>query len=445
MQPYLLERVSNFLNEASKEIKPLIKRAIPRKILLFLKFFLPMGLLRVILIKSVSQNWRRAHKLHPWYPDSKEFDSGVNLVGYFRTVKGISEAARSSALALDAISIPYSVVDYEFGIPPSQQVESLPESQHGYDFRFNTTLIHINPPQLPYLWVNFGKKELSGRYGIGIWYWELPEFPDEWCFAFDLVDEVWVASQFVFDSVSAKSPVPVVKIPPCINTVINDSLQRSDYNLPVDCFLFMCAYDVLSVQARKNPYGAVEAFIRAFIANDSAVGLVIKVNNATENPQEIKQLRDYLKDYSNCFIIEDVFDRPTFNSLINLIDAYISLHRSEGFGLIPAEAMSLGKPVIMTRWSGNLDFMTDDNSCGVDYQLVPVGKGAGPYVPGQFWANPDLDQAAYFMQKLYVDKKFYAQISNNAKKTIRDKFSPSHIGKLMKDRMKQVGLLSENQ
>ena len=436
---------SRFLYTITKWIRPLLKKVIPRESLSFLKSFLPAKWFRIILQKAVSREWQRVRQQRPWHTVSMEMDRGVNVIGYFRTVKGISEAARSSALALNAVEIPYTVIDYEFGIPASQQVETLPSSNHGNVFNFNTNLFHVNPPQFPDLWKHFKEDELTGRYNIGTWYWELPEFPDEWRFAFDLVNEVWVASQFVFDSVSAKSPVPVAKIPPCISTTFDESLRRYDYNLPDDCFLFMCAYDVLSVQARKNPLGAIEAFKRAFKANDSAAGLVIKVNNAAENPPEIEKLRRQLKEYSNCFIIEDVFDRPTFNSLINLIDAYISLHRSEGFGLIPAEAMSLGKPVIMTRWSGNLDFMTDDNSCGVDYQLVPVGKGAGPYVPGQFWANPDLDQAAYFMQKLYVDKKFYAQISNNAKKTIRDKFSPSHIGKLMKDRMKQVGLLSENQ
>jgi glycosyltransferase involved in cell wall biosynthesis len=236
--------------------------------------------------------------------------------------------------------------------------------------------------------------------------------------------------------------VPVIKIPPCIEPAYDHRLKRSDYNLPDDCFLFLCAYDVLSVQERKNPLGAIEAFKRAFSRNDSAVGLVIKVNNARQDPVEIKHLRSKLQGYSNCFMVEEMFDRSRMNSLLHLIDVYISLHRSEGFGLIPAEAMSFGKPVVMTKWSGNVDFMTDDNSCGIDYKLIPVGKTFGPYTTGQFWADPDIDQAAYYMQKLYTDKEYYSLISARAEKTIHDSFSPSNIGKLIKDRMEQIGLIS---
>ena len=425
-----------------KRIRPFVNKGILRDALLFLKSFLPGNLLRLGLGKAAGEEWKMVRKQRPWHPGLKDFDSGVNLVGYFRTVKGISEAARSSVLALNAVDIPYSVIDYEFGVPASQQVESLPTSNFGNGFIFNTNLFHVNPPQFPYLWNIFNERDLTSRYNIGVWYWELPEIPEDWCFAFDLVDEVWVATQFIFDSVSAKSSVPVVKIPPCIHTVYDQNLHRSDFDLPDDCFLFMCAYDVLSVQKRKNPFGVIEAFKRTFNGTDSTVGLVIKVNNAVENLKEIKRLRNLLKKYSNCFIIDTVFDKVTFNSLINLVDVYVSLHRSEGFGLIPAEAMSLGKPVIMTRWSGNLDLMTTDNSCGVDYKLTPVGNGAGHYTLEQIWADPDVDHASFFMQKLYSDNKFYDQISYKAKITIRNNFSPERIGELVKERMKQIGLLS---
>jgi glycosyltransferase involved in cell wall biosynthesis len=234
----------------------------------------------------------------------------------------------------------------------------------------------------------------------------------------------------------------VVKIPPCISPIYDQQLKRSDYDLPDGRFLFLCAYDVLSIQARKNPAGAVDAFKRAFPKNDSAVGLVIKVNNAAENPREIKQLRSYISGYSNCYVIEDIYSKPRFNSLLNVVDAFVSLHRSEGFGLIPAEAMSFGKPVIMTRWSGNLDFMTPNNSCGVEYKLVPISGQSGPYMPGQFWADPDIDHAAFFMQKLVGDSRYYAEISKQAQKTIWDDFSPHRIGQLIKKRMTSIGLIS---
>jgi len=391
--------------------------------------------------QSVYLEWRNARKKNPGIPGGMKYRPGINIVSYIRTAKGIAEAARSNILALQTTNIDYSILDYKVGIPTHQLTEVLPDSQYKGKFLFNTNLFHINPPQLPHLWETFNKTDLTGRYNIGVWYWELPEFPEEWCFAFSLVDEVWVASQFVMDSISAKSPVPVVKIPPCIHIDIDTYLKREDFNLPTDRFLFLCAYDVLSTQARKNPYGAIKAFKRAFPKNDSTVGLVIKVSNAQENPAEVKRLREEFQDDINVYFIEEILNRTSMNSLINLVDAFISLHRSEGFGLVPAEAMYLGKPVIMTRWSGNLEFMTQDNSCGVDYELLPIKERYGPYAPGQIWADPDLDQAAFYMQRLHTDTTYYAQISEQARKDIHSRFSPEVVGKLIQKRMTKIGLI----
>lgn len=423
-------------------VKWFLRQIIPMETWLRVKTFLPGCRLHTNMGEIYTKEWREAHEELPWCLDSKGFDEGVNIVGYFRAVKGISEAARGSVLALDSAEIPYITHDFKYGIPSWQQVEVLPVSRHGDQFKFNTNLIHVNPPQLPFLWRTFSREDLTARYTIGVWYWELAEFPVEWQSAFGLVDEVWAATQFTFESISAKASVPVVKIPPCVQPVYDQALKRSDYHLPADRFLFLCAYDVLSTQARKNPIGAVEAFKRAFPKNDSSVGLVVKVNNAAENPGEIRQLRAELAGYSNCYLIEEVLDKPKFISLLNVVDAYVSLHRAEGFGLIPAEAMSLGKPVIMTRWSGNLDLMTEDNSCGVDYKLIPIVEGAGPYTLGQLWADPDIDHASFFMQRLISDKEYYSGVSERAKRMIQENFSPDHVGALIKSRMREIGLIS---
>lgn len=111
--------------------------------------------------------------------------------------------------------------------------------------------------------------------------------------------------------------------------------------------------------------------------------MVIKLNNGNVFPDEVVNLKNEMKDINNIYFIDEVLSRRKMYALINLIDVYVSLHRSEGFGLIPGEAMFLGKPVIMTNWSGNLDLMTPDNSCGVNYQLVKIEKNYGPNTAGQ--------------------------------------------------------------
>lgn len=428
-------------HRAIQNLKPFLKKIVPRPLWRALRSARPDHISHTRIERVLTNEWQIARARRPWHPGSSELPGGINLIGYLKAAKGISEAARGNLLALQAAAIPYSAIDYEVDIPIYQQTEAVAAGIPREGFKFNANLIHVNPPQLPYLWKTFKPGEVTGRFNIGVWYWELPDFPDEYCTAFSLVDEVWVASQFVLESISAKSPVPVTKIPPCIDVAYNPGLERSDFGLPSDRFLFLCAYDLLSVQARKNPLAAVEAFKRAFPRDDSSVGLVIKISGTMEDSAAPKVLHDALSGYSNCYFIEKMLDRLTMNSLLNLMDAYVSLHRSEGFGLIPAEAMSLGKPVIMTRWSGNLDFMTADNSCGVDYQLVPVGDGSGPYLPGQLWADPDIDQAAFFMRKLFSDRQYYAHISAHAKDFVRSHSSPETVGQLMRGRMQEIGLV----
>jgi glycosyltransferase involved in cell wall biosynthesis len=438
----MLVRLAKLRYRALVWTKSILQRLLPGRLWISLRSISPVRVSDLNVARVFAGEWQTARKNNAGLPPSTGLPAGINVIGYLRAAKGVSEAARGNLLALQAAKIPYSAIDYEVDVPLDQQTEVLAERLPREGFKFNTSLFHVNPPQLPFLWKSFKPSELTKHYHVGVWYWELPDFPDEWHFAFDLVDEVWAGSQFIFDGISAKSSVPVIKIPPCVDPVYDPRLKRSDYHLPDNRFLFLCAYDVLSSQVRKNPLGAVEAFKRAFAGNDSSVGLVLKINNAQENPDELRQLHNALKDNSNCYFIEQTMDRSKMNSLLNVIDVYVSLHRSEGFGLIPAEAMSLGKPVIMTRWSGNLDFMTDDNSCGVDYKLIPVGERSGPYLPGQSWADPDIDHASFFMKKLFSDKEYYARISAQAQKTIAINFSPLMVGQLIRERMLKIGLIS---
>ncbi len=433
----LAGRISNKLFAVISTMKRIVKRVTPQGVLLsFLKA--QSTKINLYFERMYVNEWRDARTKHLSNLHLGK-NKGVNLVGYLRTAKGIGEAARSSALALASVKIPYSAIDFEYGVPKSQQVESF--IKHNDGFRFNVNLLHINPPQMPYLWNVYKGANLTPCFNIGVWYWELPEFPDDWLFAFDLVDEIWAASQFVVDSISEKSPIPVLKIPPCVSPLYNQNLSRLDFGLPLDSFLYMCAYDVLSVQGRKNPFGAIDAFLHAYPENTSSVGLVIKVNNAKENPGEVQSLKNHIMERSNCYIITDVYEKITFNSLVNLVDVYISLHRSEGFGLVPAEAMFFGKPVVMTSWSGNLEYMSDNNSCGVGYNLIPVAGNAGPYTSNQYWADPNINEAATYLQNLYYDRKYYNTIAKEAYSTIRERFSPKRIGDLMYSRLRELKLI----
>ncbi len=60
--------------------------------------------------------------------------------------------------------------------------------------------------------------------------------------------------------------------------------------------------------------------------------------------------------------------------LVNSIDCFVSLHKAEGWGLGIAEALSLGKKVIVTSYSGNLDFCTGLNVYSVNYSIEYLKK-----------------------------------------------------------------------
>jgi len=385
-------------------------------------------------------NWHISRQQFSLLNKNQVDSKGINLIGYVRAMTGIGEAARSTALALNKSKIPYSIIDFNHDIP-FHQIDNSLEYSLGKTFNYNVNLIHVNPLQLPYVWESFGEENLSRQYNIGVWYWELQEFPDEWISRFNVVDEIWVASEFVRKSIQIKSTIPVIKVPPCIEVNYDPCLTRRDFDLPEGKFLYLCAYDTLSVHERKNPSGAINAFIRAFSNSNLPVGLVIKINNAEKNLPAVRQLKNQLKGYKNCYVIEEFFTKKKFCSLLKLVDVYISLHRSEGFGLIPAEAMYLGKPVIMTNWSGNKDFMTDDNSCGVNFQLIPVGKNAYPYDPNQLWADPDIDHAIYYLKKLFFDSNYYSMISRNASNYIRTNLSPDVVGQIIRERLSYLQII----
>jgi glycosyltransferase involved in cell wall biosynthesis len=296
-------------------------------------------------------------------------------------------------------------------------------------------LFHINADQMDVALANLGKSFFANHYNIGFWHWETPDFPDKWLSAFATVDEVWVPSQFVLDSISAKAPCPVIRMPHAIRFDVNsENVTRASFGLPHNSFLFLAMSDLRSGQFRKNPVGAIAAFRQAFPKPEN-IGLVIKINNGASDPDEIRQLRAYVNDMPNVFVIDRTLSRQDTYNLEAVCDCFVSLHRAEGFGLGLAESMFLGKPVIGTNWSGNRDFMNPTNSCPVNYQLVSLKRDCGPYAAGHIWAEPDLDHAAWYMRQLVENQSWRQWLAANGQQTIRTEFAPETVGGMYRRRL----------
>lgn len=363
---------------------------------------------------------------------------GVNLVGYIRAEMGLGAAARAIAMALEAASVPFDAINFERGNPSLHRDTTLRHKEvdrAGHD----VTILVANPDNAANATALLQEKALSNRYTIGYWFWELPEIPDEWLPAFSLVDEIWAASRFVQDAISLKSPVPVIKVPVPVCLSASHKFSRDSFNLPEQGFLFLSMSDIHSSLYRKNPLGAIRAFKMAFSKDDSNVGLILKINNPNHQQEEIEALRREIGGYQNIHVMDRFMSREEINSLLTITDCFVSLHRSEGFGLGPAEAMSLGKPVIVTNYSGNTDYMTPHNSIGIDYQLIEVGKGEYSfYEYGQQWAEPDIEQASYWMKKLTQEPELARRIGGLAQETIKSEFSPEVVGRLIAKRLKYI-------
>jgi len=165
-------------------------------------------------------------------------------------------------------------------------------------------------------------------------------------------------------------------------------------------FGFWCSFDLKSYLDRKNPIGALKAFKKFHESSPySDTIFVIKINNATDKPNDyqrfIEELNDLELPAGKFIIIDTILKDNEIKNLVRCCDSFVSLHRSEGFGKGMAEAMFFGKPVIATNYSGNLNFMNSSNSCLVNYNLISVKEGSYPYAQNQVWAEPDIEHAAW--------------------------------------------------
>lgn len=348
--------------------------------------------------------------------------AGVNVFAYARGQSGLGEGARLYVRALLAEGFPVAVHDIIIDIPHGMDDVSLDEHISA-DSPHAINLIFVNPDYLDDAMASIGAERLGNRYTIACWFWELETFPEEWLPALKQVDEIMVSSGFIGKTISAVTDKPILHVPMPVGDVEDSGLTRADFGLDENAFFFLNSFDFNSFLTRKNPFAVIEAFRRAFPDGRANVRLLIKSSNGHRHPDRLRELLNVAAVDRRILVRDEVIDRADVQALQRCADAYVSLHRAEGFGLGLAECMRLGKPVIATGWSGNMEFMTPDNSCLVDYRLVPVNEGEYLHHAGQRWAEPNIDGAAAYMRRLVEDRAFAAKIGAQAALDIRAKLS----------------------
>jgi glycosyltransferase involved in cell wall biosynthesis len=254
-----------------------------------------------------------------------------------------------------------------------------------------------------------------------------------------LLDEVWVPSEFCREAVAAKADIPVVCMPHSITTESpTTSASRKDFELPENSTVFLTMYDALSVPERKNPEAAINAFLTALESGDIDAHLAIKVSNLDRTPDHGSALRKLAEASGHITLIEGYLNRSTVFGLIQSCDAFLSLHRSEGFGLGLAEAMLLGKVAIATDWSGNRQFMNADNSLLIASELVQLARNYGPYEAGQYWAEPSAEQAVEAILRSCQEPELRRTLGERARDTIASEFSEAAVGARILDRLQTI-------
>jgi len=358
-------------------------------------------------------------------------ERGVALIGLLNAEVGVGEAGRSAAKALEAVGYPHSrhaiTVPDLFDDPVDFARDT--SSSSIYD----TSLIYLNADTFTHSSEIIPRSLLAGRRRIGFWHWELPRFPPMWKPAIDMVDEIWTPSRFVADSVRTATDKPIRIVPHAISVPDHSvGVARCRLSLPSDAFLFLSVFDTNSYMSRKNPEAVVRAFCDAFPERShSSPRLIFKCHGKGGRGARFDDFCEMIAKDDRIILIDEVFSADAMALLFAACDACVSLHRSEGYGLNLAQAMACGKLVIATGFSGNIDFMTDQNSMLIPFTMKAVGEGEYICGTGQWWAEPS-HVACVEAMRLAVDQPTVAaKLAHRARMDIAKNNSYRRVGELM--------------
>lgn len=359
---------------------------------------------------------------------------GVNVLGHFAYSSGLRTSVENLVEGLVQNDLHHSLRDVPVSFGTDEAI-----SRHFLGVEvFDSTIIHVQPE--PLFKQVFSIANLLPRpertYRIGYWYWEFDDIPSSWDSAAMQCDELWTATEFIAHGLRKRYRQPVRVFMPGLEIAPFDRQPRAFFSLDEDEFVFVFVFHMASIMDRKNPLGLIDAFKRAFSPEDRA-RLVIKTSFGEKHPRALQMLHD-AADNARITIVNANYTRAETLSLIAAGDAYVSLHRSEGLGLTMAEAMLLGRPVVATRFSGNLEFMNDENSLLVDHRLVPLNIDIPPYKAGHRWAEPSIPDAARQLRRLYDDRVFARELGLKGKMDLERRFNHQVAGFGPAERLRDI-------
>lgn len=366
----------------------------------------------------------------------KEF--GVNVFGYINGEFGLGEAVRLLIKAMQSVDIPVAVIDYDVATHHRHEDTTFQNFSSEAPYLFN--LVLLGPTEARKVLTHYEDATFFlDKFTIYFLNWESEFFPDEYVKNINFYDQVWVPASYCKEIISQYVNCPVelvhypIEIP--IDSEIDPEVEEF-YTANTFNFLFM--FDYNSSLERKNTLNLIRAFGKAFGKNDTTVNLTIKTSRSTNYPKEKQLLENEIQGFQNIKIVEKIYQKDTLHKIISRCDSYVSLHRSEGFGLTMAEAMFFSKPVIATGYSGNLEFMNADNSFLVDYSMTKVDSDVFNYGRNTIWSNPNIDHAAELLRLVRDNSSEVQEIAKKGNQTIREEYNTIEVGKSIKKKLENL-------
>lgn len=364
--------------------------------------------------------------------------NGLLLIGYAEANLGLGQGFRNTVRAIELSGLPFGIYPFNTGVE-TRRIGSFKADRYDQSHAYDVNVIQVIPDQLPTLLETIDRRLTRRSYNVLSTFWELPKAPEIWRPMLAGIQEIWTPNDFVAGAFREIFSGPIIVMPQAVDVGEEPYPPRGALGMEPDRFYFIFTFDYFSSPYRKNPLGVIEAFQTAFPDGSENVGLIIKSLGASDQYPEIRQkIRDAAAADQRILDIDWALTRNEVLGLIYASNAYVSLHRAEGFGFGMAEAMCLGRIVIGTNFSGNTDFLTEKTGFPIPYSLRPVARHEYPWSEGQSWADPDLKAAVAAMKLVFHAPETVRDRAAAGQRLIREHYEPAVVGQIFKDRIEQL-------
>lgn len=357
---------------------------------------------------------------------------GILLTGYVEAWLGLGQSARGLARAMEEAGLPFALYPNNRHVR-ERFIGRFMESRYDLRAAYDVNVIELALEQLPEAMEELGPARTGASHNILRPYWELERLPPAMAGFLSGIHEVWAPTTFVAEAFRALFPGPVVLVPPVVDVSDPAPFGRERFGLEEGRFTILVTFDYNSTATRKNPLGAIRAFQAAFPDRSEPVVLVVKSTGEPDTwPRARAEIAAAREGDSRIVTLDGTMPRAEILALMAACDLYLSLHRSEGFGLGMAEAMALGKPVVATDYAGSRDFLTPETGYPVAVAMRRLRDGEYPHGDGQSWAEPVPEAAAAALREGYRDPEGRARRARTGQLFVREHHGRAAVGRILR-------------